>query len=56
MNEELDPEIAALIANSEDGKADNSDNILDNVEEFEVPTKRKSLFSKSVDEVVHGGS
>jgi len=56
MNEELDPEIAALIANSEDGKADNSDNILDNVEEFEVPTKRKSLFSKSVDEVVHGGN
>ena len=51
--EELDPEIEALLANTA-GKQ-SGDDILDSVEEVEldVPTNRKSLFTKSVDEVVH---
>lgn len=51
--EELDPEIEALLANTA-GKQ-TGDDILDSVEEVEldVPTNRKSLFTKSVDEVVH---
>ena len=54
MDEELDPEIAALLSQAEKNSSESTDDILDNVEEFDVPTKRKSLFSKSVDEVVHG--
>ncbi len=50
--EELDPEIEALLANTDE---QTEDYILDSVEEVEldVPTNRKSLFTKSVDEVVH---
>lgn len=55
MEEDLDPEIAALLSNAQ-SEATESDDILNNVEEYEVaiPTNRKSLFTKSVDEVVHG--
>lgn len=51
--EELDPEIEALLANTAGEQS--GDDILDSVEEVEldVPTNRKSLFTKSVDEVVH---
>lgn len=53
MEENLDPEIEALL-NNVGNSSSNTDSILDNVEDIDVPSKRKSLFSKSVDEVVHG--
>ena len=55
MEEELDPEIAALLSNA-DKNASESDEILNNIEEIEeyqIPSNRKSLFTKTVDEVVH---
>lgn len=53
MEENLDPEIEALLKNV-GNSSDNADSILDNVEDIDIPSKRKSLFSKSIDEVVHG--
>lgn len=53
MSDNLDPEIEELLKNVEK-RDDDTDAILDNIEDVEVPTKRKSLFSKSIDEVVHG--
>lgn len=53
MEENLDPEIEALL-NNVGNSSDNTDSILDNVEDMDVLSKRKSLFSKSVDEVVYG--
>ena len=46
MADDLDPEIAALLENSRGGATETAD-------DFEVPTNRQSLFSKSVDEVVN---
>lgn len=53
MEENLDPEIEALLKNV-GNSSDNADSILDNAEDIDIPSKRKSLFSKSIDEVVHG--
>lgn len=53
MSDNLDPEIEELLKNVEK-LDDDTDAILNNIEDVEVPTKRKSLFSKSIDEVVHG--
>lgn len=54
MEDILDPEIAALLGK----EGDKSDGLEDfAIEEFTpnlIPSNRKSLFSKSVDEVVHG--
>lgn len=53
MSDNLDPEIEELLKNVEKRDED-TDVILNNIEDVDVPTKRKSLFSKSIDEVVHG--
>jgi len=53
MDEELDPEIAALLNEGSSKPSGSSLGI--EVEEVSIPTTRKSLFSKSVDEVVHAG-
>lgn len=53
MSDNLDPEIEELLKNVEKRDED-TDAILNNIEDVDVPTKRKSLFSKSIDEVVHG--
>lgn len=53
MSDNLDPEIEELLKNVEK-RDDDTDTILNNIEDVDVPTKRKSLFSKSIDEVVHG--
>ncbi len=53
MSDNLDPEIEELLKNVEKHD-DDTDDILNNIENDDVPTKRKSLFSKSIDEVVHG--
>lgn len=54
MSDNLDPEIEELLKNVEKHDDDDTDDILNNIENDDVPTKRKSLFSKSIDEVVHG--
>lgn len=53
MSDNLDPEIEELLKNVEKHD-DDTDDIFNNIENDDVPTKRKSLFSKSIDEVVHG--
>ena len=51
MSDSLDPEIAALLGN---GNADTSESAdIDTSMEDSIPSNRKSLFSKSVDEVVN---
>ena len=56
MEDTLDPEIAALLGNSQ-GESSDVGEIEDlPIEEYTpdtIPTNRKSLFSKSVDEVVN---
>ncbi|MCR4743000.1 MAG: hypothetical protein K5866_09055 [Treponema sp.] len=54
MEEELDPEIAALINGADNGDS-SEDSVPITVEEIDIPTNHKSLFTKSIDEVVHGG-
>ena len=54
MEEELDPEIAALISGTVNENS-TEDSVDITVDEIDIPTNHKSLFTKSVDEVVHGG-
>ncbi|MCR4579792.1 MAG: hypothetical protein K5681_05540 [Treponema sp.] len=53
MEDILDPEIAALLGNAEnESTGDMEDLPIEDFNPDELPTNRKSLFSKSVDEVV----
>ena len=54
MEEELDPEIAALISGTVNENS-TEDSVDITVDEIDIPTNHKSLFTKSIDEVVHGG-